>query len=171
TMTEIQHILRRQHRIPQGRPDDFEINNQADFLSAFQETTQVFGLLLAGIATVSLLVGGIGIMNIMLVSVTERTREIGIRKSIGASPGDISLQFLIEAVLLSVFGGLLGTILGVVIVNFGKGIIAQSVGAAPVPWVLVISVAAGFSMLVGIVFGSLPAARAAALDPVEALRS
>jgi putative ABC transport system permease protein len=107
----------------------------------------------------------------MLVSVTERTREIGIRKSIGASAGDISLQFLIEAILLSAFGGVIGTILGVAIVNAAKGFIAQSVGAAPVPWAMVIAVAAGFSMLIGIVFGSLPAARAASLDPVEALRS
>ena len=150
---------------------EYLVQDQSASLGIFENVLGGIGIGLTAIGSLALLVAGVGIMNIMLVSVTERTREIGIRKSIGASPGDISLQFLIEAVLLSVFGGLLGTILGVVIVNFGKGIIAQSVGAAPVPWVLVISVAAGFSMLVGIVFGSLPAARAAALDPVEALRS
>jgi putative ABC transport system permease protein len=166
TMTEIQHILRRQHRIPQGRPDDFEINNQADFLSAFQETTQVFGLLLAGIATVSLLVGGIGIMNIMLVSVTERTREVGIRKALGATRVNILLQFLIEAEVLCLLGGIIGIVLGAggaqVIRHFAQWNTDVSGGT--------IILAFLFSAAVGVIFGVWPARRAASLDPIVALR-
>ena len=104
-MADIQRVLRRQHRIRQGLPDDFQIRNQSDILATTEETTQVMTYLLAGIAAVSLLVGGIGIMNIMLVSVTERTREIGIRKALGATRFNILLQFLIEAVVLCVLGG------------------------------------------------------------------
>jgi putative ABC transport system permease protein len=110
-------------------------------------------------------------MNIMLVSVTERTREIGIRKSIGASASDIATQFLIEAAILSLTGGVLGTGFGVAVVLFGRGIIQHAVGAAPVPWALIIAIGAGFSMIVGVAFGSYPAARAGRLDPVEALRT
>ena len=99
-MADIQRVLRREHRLRQGKPDDFQIRNQADFLNTLGETTQVFTFLLSGIAAVSLLVGGIGIMNIMLVSVTERTREIGVRKALGATRRNILLQFLIEAVVL-----------------------------------------------------------------------
>ena len=112
TMTEIERIMRRQHRIPSGRDDDFQIRSQADFLNTLSSSTQVFGLLLGGIAAVSLLVGGIGIMNIMLVSVTERTREIGVRKALGATRTNILLQFLIEAVVLCLFGGAIGILLG-----------------------------------------------------------
>ena len=111
-MADIQRILRRQHRIRQGLPDDFQIRNQSDILATTQETTQVMTYLLSGIAAVSLLVGGIGIMNIMLVSVTERTREIGIRKALGATRFNILLQFLIEAVVLCVLGGVIGIGLG-----------------------------------------------------------
>jgi putative ABC transport system permease protein len=166
TMTEIQHILRREHRIAQGRPDDFEINNQADFLNAFQETTQVFGLLLAGIATVSLLVGGIGIMNIMLVSVTERTREVGIRKALGATRVNILLQFLIEAIVLCLLGGIIGIVLGA-----GGAQVLRSVAH----WNTDVSggsivLAFVFSAAVGVIFGVWPARRAAALDPIVALR-
>jgi putative ABC transport system permease protein len=166
TMTEIQHILRRQHRIPQGRPDDFEINNQADFLNAFQETTQVFGLLLAGIATVSLLVGGIGIMNIMLVSVTERTREVGIRKALGATRINILLQFLIEAVVLCILGGIIGIVLGAggaqVLRHFAHWNTDVSGGSIVLAFL--------FSAVVGVIFGVWPARRAASLDPIVALR-
>ena len=166
TMTEIQHILRRQHRIPQGRPDDFEINNQADFLNAFQETTQVFGLLLAGIATVSLLVGGIGIMNIMLVSVTERTREVGIRKALGATRVNILLQFLIEAVVLCILGGIIGIVLGAggaqLLRHVAHWNTDVSVGSIVLAFV--------FSAVVGVIFGVWPARRAASLDPIVALR-
>jgi putative ABC transport system permease protein len=166
TMTEIQHILRRQHRIPQGRPDDFEINNQADFLNAFQETTQVFGLLLAGIATVSLLVGGIGIMNIMLVSVTERTREVGIRKALGATRVNILLQFLIEAVVLCLLGGIIGIVLGAggaqVLRHVAHWNTDVSLGSVILAFL--------FSAVVGVIFGVWPARRAASLDPIVALR-
>jgi putative ABC transport system permease protein len=113
TMAEAQRILRREHRLPQGRPDDFQIRNQADFLNTAAETTQVFTYLLLGVATVSLLVGGIGIMNIMLVSVTERTREVGVRKALGATRATILSQFLIEAVVLCVLGGIIGILLGI----------------------------------------------------------
>src|SRR2546423_15665058 len=107
-MAAIQKTLRKEHRLRVGIPDDFQIRNQADFLSTLGETTQIFTFLLSGIAAVSLLVGGIGIMNIMLVSVTERTREIGVRKALGATPKNILLQFLIEAVVLCLLGGVGG---------------------------------------------------------------
>ena len=111
-MAEIQKILRREHKLREGRPDDFVIRNQSDFLATFAETTKTFSYLLAGIAAVSLLVGGIGIMNIMLVSVTERTREIGIRLAIGAQESQVLMQFLVEAVVLSLLGGMVGVMLG-----------------------------------------------------------
>ena len=165
-MTEIESIMRRQHRLPTGRDDDFEIRNQSDFLSAAQQTTQVFGLLLAGIATVSLLVGGIGIMNIMLVSVTERTREVGIRKALGATRRNILAQFLIEAIVLCVLGGIIGIVVGsgtAVGLRYGlhwnTDVSLGAVGAAFL-----------FSALVGVVFGVWPARRAASLDPIVALR-
>ncbi len=166
TMAEIQRVLRREHKIRQGRPDDFSIRNQSDFLSTFAETTQVFTYLLSGIAAVSLLVGGIGIMNIMLVSVTERTREIGVRKALGATKGNILIQFLIEAVVLCLLGGLLGILLGSGIAQWlssafqwNTAVSASSVGLA-----------FGFSAVVGVLFGVWPARRAAKLDPILALR-
>ncbi|HEY7727346.1 MAG TPA: ABC transporter permease, partial [Candidatus Eisenbacteria bacterium] len=112
TMAEVQKILRRQHKLRMGQEDDFQIRSQADFLTTLGETTQVFTLLLAGIAAVSLLVGGIGIMNIMLVSVTERTREIGVRKALGATKSNILIQFVIEALVLCLLGGAAGILLG-----------------------------------------------------------
>jgi putative ABC transport system permease protein len=166
TMVEIQRILRREHKLRPGREDDFTIRNQADFLNTLGETTQVFSLLLAGIAAVSLLVGGIGIMNIMLVSVTERTREIGVRKALGATRRNILLQFLIEAVVLCLLGGLVGVLLG------GGGAVLLS---RAYNWNAAISadsviLAFLFSAGVGIVFGVWPARRAAKLDPITALR-
>jgi putative ABC transport system permease protein len=149
----------------------YVVQDQSASLGIFENVISSIGIGLTFIGGIALFVAGVGIMNIMLVSVTERTREIGIRKSIGASASDIATQFLIEASILSLTGGLLGTLLGVGIVLFGRGIIAQAVGAAPVPWLLVIAVAVGFSTVVGIGFGSYPAARAGQLDPVEALRS
>src|ERR687895_2952726 len=110
-MADVQKVLRREHRLRPGQPDDFQMQSQADFLNTLGETTQVFTFLLSGIAAVSLLVGGIGIMNIMLVSVTERTREIGIRKALGATKGNIMLQFLVEALALCLVGGALGVLL------------------------------------------------------------
>jgi len=166
TMAEVQKILRREHRLRPGGADDFNIRNQSDFLNTLGETTKVFTLLLAGIAAVSLLVGGIGIMNIMLVSVTERTREIGVRKALGATQVNILLQFLIEAVVLCLLGGIIGVTLGA-----GGAVLLRTafhwntaVGPSSV------LVAFLFSAAVGIVFGVWPARRAASLDPIEALR-
>jgi putative ABC transport system permease protein len=165
-MADVQRVIRREHRLAQGRPDDFMIRSQADFLNTLGETTQVFTYLLSGIAAVSLLVGGIGIMNIMLVSVTERTREIGIRKALGATKANILLQFLIEAVVLCLLGGLIGALVG------SGGATAMS---KFFQWNTIISpsaIAAAFvfSAVVGVVFGVWPARRAAGLDPIVALR-
>jgi putative ABC transport system permease protein len=165
-MADIQKVLRREHRLRQGRPDDFQIRNQADFLNIFSETTQVFTYLLAGIAAVSLLVGGIGIMNIMLVSVTERTREIGVRKALGATKLNILLQFLIEAVVLCLLGGLLGVLLGAGVANLLESSLEWQTKVAPSSILL----AFGFSAAVGVIFGVWPARRAARLDPILALR-
>jgi putative ABC transport system permease protein len=165
-MAEVEKVLRREHRLRAGQDDDFTIRNQSDFLTTLGETTQVFTLLLAGIAAVSLLVGGIGIMNIMLVSVTERTREIGIRKALGATQFNILLQFLIEALVLCMLGGMIGIGLGA-----GAAIVLRqtfnwntAVGAPS------IAIAFLFAAAVGIIFGVWPARRAASLDPIEALR-
>ena len=165
-MAEIQRVLRREHRLRVGVPDDFQIRSQADFLNTLGETTQIFTFLLSGIAAVSLLVGGIGIMNIMLVSVTERTREIGVRKALGATPKNILLQFLIEAVVLCLLGGIGGIVFGwvgaVALAKFGN----FNTSVAPSSILL----AFFFSGFVGILFGVWPARRAANLDPIQSLR-
>jgi putative ABC transport system permease protein len=165
-MIEIERVLRREHKIRPGAENDFQIRNQADVLATFQETTETFTYLLAGIAAVSLLVGGIGIMNIMLVSVTERTREIGVRKALGATKRHILLQFLIEALVLCVLGGVIGIVFG------SLGAVALS---ALKHWNTSISIFAvllsfAFSGVVGLFFGIWPARRAASLDPIVALR-
>ena len=165
-MAEIQKVLRREHRLRPGKEDDFNIRNQSDFLNTLGETTAVFGLLLAGIATVSLVVGGIGIMNIMLVSVTERTREIGVRKALGATRVNILSQFLIEAIVLCIMGGIVGILLG----SGTAYMLSRSF-----QWNTQISSSAVimafmFSAAVGVVFGVWPARRAAMLDPIQALR-
>jgi putative ABC transport system permease protein len=165
-MGEIQTAIRRSHHLRQDQPNDFSIRNQADFLSVLSETTATFTALLAGIAAVSLLVGGIGIMNIMLVSVTERTREIGIRMAIGAKPRIILLQFLIEALVLSTGGGFIGVALGM----SGAEYIAGKFGWPILVQPQVIALSFGFSAAVGIVFGLYPARKASQLDPIEALR-
>jgi putative ABC transport system permease protein len=165
-MADIQKILRREHKLRPERPDDFQIRNQADFLSTLGETTQVFSMLLAGIAAVSLLVGGIGIMNIMLVSVTERTREIGIRKALGATRANILFQFLIEAVVLCLLGGALGIALG----TGGAMIFTNVLGWSTEVGASSVALAFGFSAFVGLVFGVYPARRAAVMDPIVALR-
>jgi len=166
TMAEAQKILRREHRIRPGRDDDFRIRNQSDFLTTLGETRQVFTLLLAGIAAVSLFVGGIGIMNIMLVSVTERTREIGIRKALGASQETILAQFLIEAVVLCMLGGICGILIGAGTAVLLRVAFGMNTAVDPVSIVVSFLFAAG----VGLGFGVWPAKRAASLDPIESLR-
>jgi putative ABC transport system permease protein len=165
-MADIQKILRREHKLRANRPDNFQIRNQSDFLTNLAETTQVFTLLLAGIAAVSLLVGGIGIMNIMLVSVTERTREIGVRKALGATRMNILFQFLIEAVVLCLLGGAIGVALGTGGAELLNRTFNWTTQVAPES----IGLAFGFSAAVGLVFGVWPARRAATLDPIQALR-
>jgi putative ABC transport system permease protein len=165
-MGEIQTVLRRSHRLRPDQPNDFSIRNQADLLNVLSETTATFTALLAGIAAVSLLVGGIGIMNIMLVSVTERTREIGIRKALGATRRTILLQFLVEAVVLCVAGGAIGVVAGA----GASTILRQSFGWDAAIDVSAILLACAFAAAVGIVFGVWPATRAASLDPIDALR-
>jgi putative ABC transport system permease protein len=166
TMADIQQILRREHHLRPGKDDDFQIRSQSDFLNTLSENTQTFGLLLAGIAAVSLVVGGIGIMNIMLVSVTERTREIGVRKALGATKLNILFQFLIEAVVLCLVGGALGIAAG----TGGALFFTQKFGWTTSVGMDSILIAFGFSAFVGVVFGVYPARRASVLDPIVALR-
>ncbi len=163
---EIDHVLRREHRRRATQASDFTVRNQTTLVQTFQETTRTFSFLLAGIALVSLLVGGIGIMNIMLVSVTERTREIGVRKALGARRRDILLQFLIEALVLCLAGGAVGVLLGV-----GGAVALQRLAGWNTAVSLdAIAIAFLFSAAVGVFFGLWPARRAARLDPIEALR-
>ena len=164
--SQIRALLRDRHRLPLGADDDFSIRNLSEVASAQQEGTRTLTTLLAAIAAVSLLVGGIGIMNIMLVSVTERTREIGLRMAVGAKPADIRLQFLVEALALAVTGGLIGVALGV----FGAWRLATSFGWEVLYRPDIIVIAVGFSGLVGVVFGLYPAHKASRLDPITALR-
>jgi putative ABC transport system permease protein len=163
---QISQILRRRHRIPPGGDDDFRIRAQSDIAATAEETSRVMRLLLGSIASVSLLVGGIGIMNIMLVSVTERIREIGIRMAVGARPGDILLQFLLEAIILSTVGGLLGVGFGVAT----SQIVSKAAGWPVLLQPASIGLAFGFAVAIGVFFGFYPARKAALLDPIEALR-
>jgi len=165
-MVDIERILRREHKIRPGGENDFQIRDAKQFLATQQSASQIFTTLLASIAAVSLVVGGIGIMNIMLVSVTERTREIGVRKALGATQWNILFQFLVEAMALCLAGGVLGILLGVWVTH----LLAKSNG-----WNTLISpqsilMAFGFSAAIGLIFGILPARRAAKLDPIVALR-
>ena len=165
-MVDIESVLRREHKILPGADNDFSIMNRKQFLDTQQQATEIFTYLLAGIAAVSLLVGGIGIMNIMLVTVTERTREIGIRKAMGATSGNIMLQFLVEAMTLCLLGGGIGLALGI----GGAYIAAEFAGwQTQVSFASVIT-ALTFSAAVGLVFGMWPAKRASGLDPIDALR-
>ena len=166
SLVELEQLLRRSHKIGAGLPDDFRIRSSEEFLKTLSETSQTFTLLLAGIASVSLLVGGIGIMNIMLVSVTERTREIGIRKALGATRFNILAQFMIEAVVLCLFGGFLGAAAGMA----SALVMHSAFGWNTVVGPNSILMAFAFSGTVGVVFGVWPARRAAGLDPIEALR-
>ncbi|HSJ63549.1 MAG TPA: ABC transporter permease [Gemmatimonadaceae bacterium] len=163
---EMRAILRESHNIPDGDDDDFTIRNQTQLAEAAQGTTEVMSALLAAIASVSLLVGGIGIMNIMLVSVTERTREIGIRMAIGARGSDVLRQFLIESVVMSLMGGMLGIAVGFA----GASILARLTGWSTVVAPEAVLLAVGFSAAVGVFFGFYPARKASALNPIEALR-
>jgi putative ABC transport system permease protein len=168
---QIRQVLRRTHRIPPRSPDDFTLLNQQDFLAVANTITNVLTIFLGGIGAISLLVGGIGIMNIMLVSVTERTREIGLRKALGARKADILVQFLIESVLLSLFGGIFGIALGWAISTVVSQIAARS--GTPLDIVVTLNsvlLATLFSAAVGVFFGYYPANRASNLAPVEALR-
>jgi putative ABC transport system permease protein len=163
----VEDLLLGRHRIAAGAGADFLIRNQADVVEAFQGVNRTITVLLAIIAAVSLIVGGIGIMNIMLVSVTERTREIGIRKAVGATRRDILLQFLVEAVSLSVTGGLLGVAVGVGVTRAVTALAGWATLITP----SAVALAFGFAAVVGILFGLYPAQRAGRLDPIEALRS
>ena len=163
---EIDRIVRREHRIKPGEDADFNIANSADLLSTFNETNQTFTLLLAGIAGVSLLVGGIGIMNIMLVSVTERTREIGLRKALGATKRAVMTQFLVEALVLCVLGGFFGVAVGYVTAHLMTTYAGWEAIVAPEA----VGTALVFSGAIGLFFGVWPARRASRMDPINALR-
>ncbi len=164
--TQVTELIRQRHRIGRGQDDDFSVRNLSEMLSVAEASTRVMSLLLGAIASVSLLVGGIGIMNIMLVSVTERTREIGIRMAVGAREKDILLQFLIEAVVLALTGGAVGIMAGV----GGSKLISYFADWSTIVLPSAILMAFGFSAAVGIFFGFYPARKASRLDPIEALR-
>ncbi len=166
TIDEVIGILRVERKVPPGEENDFEILTQDSLMDTWRNLTKIVFAAAVGIAMISLLVGGIGIMNIMLVSVTERTREIGIRKSIGAKRRDILWQFIVEAIVLSAVGGIIGIVIGV---GLGKLVGAVSPLPASVPlWAIFAGL--GFSSMVGLFFGIYPAAKAAKLDPIVALR-
>ncbi|MGE5188966.1 MAG: ABC transporter permease [Gemmatimonadota bacterium] len=163
---EVTALIRQRHRIGRGQDDDFSVRNLSEMLSVAEASTRIMSLLLGAIASVSLLVGGIGIMNIMLVSVTERTREIGIRMAVGARERDILLQFLIEAVALALTGGAVGIILGI----GGSSLISYFAKWSTIVLPSAVFMAFGFSAAVGIFFGFYPARKASRMDPIEALR-
>ena len=164
--TELAMLLRQRHKIGPGAQDDFQIRNLAEIISARTETTRLMSLLLGAVALISLIVGGIGIMNIMLVSVTERIREIGLRLAVGASPNAIRSQFMAEAMMISLGGGIIGIVLGI-----AATYAAAELSALPVVLSAdIIFIATGFSVATGLFFGFYPAHKAAQLDPIEALR-
>ncbi|HEY0710883.1 MAG TPA: ABC transporter permease [Polyangia bacterium] len=164
--TQVQDLLRQRKRTREGDPDDPMVRDMTEFAEAAQEANKTMTLLLAGIALVSLVVGGIGIMNIMLVSVTERTREIGIRMAVGAKGRHILLQFLLESIVLSIIGGLVGVAIGTGAAKIMSAKMEWPTSLEPQSYVI----AVGFSTLVGVLFGFYPAWRASRLDPIEALR-
>ncbi|ABQ25332.1 ABC transporter permease [Geotalea uraniireducens] len=163
---EVTALLNQRHRIGPAREVDFSIRNLSEILAVSEQSSKVMSMLLGAVASISLIVGGIGIMNIMLVSVTERTREIGIRIAIGAKQRDILLQFLTEAVLLTTCGGIIGMVLGIA----GARIVAQLIGWPTLISLQTIIIAFGFSAGVGVFFGFYPARKAASMNPIEALR-
>lgn len=163
---DVERVLRREHRLRPDQDNDFRIRNQADLISTFQDTQRTFSFLLAGIAGVSLIVGGIGIMNIMIVSVTERTREIGIRKAVGARRRDVLTQFLLEAIMLSIIGGLIGIGAGV----FASDLLARFAGWNTVILIEAVILSFGFAAAIGIFFGIYPAQKAAKQNVIESLR-
>jgi len=165
-VSDVQALIRQRHRIQEGQEDDFNVRNQAEMVDTAASMTQTFTWLLGAVAAISLLVGGIGIMNIMLVSVTERTREIGVRKAIGARSRDILFQFLVEAIMVSGLGGAVGIIVGV----GGATLIARFTSLVPEVQSYSIVMALSFSAGVGVFFGYYPASRAARLDPIDALQ-
>ncbi len=163
---EVEALLRQRHRIEPGKEDDFTVRNISEIVATRTATTRLMSLLLGAVATISLIVGGIGIMNIMLVSVTERIREIGLRMAVGAGPTDIRRQFLAEAMLISLIGGAIGIALGI-----AGALMVGKFGSLPVALNgQIIAVAAGFSIATGLFFGYYPARKASQLDPIEALR-
>lgn len=163
---EVEALLRQRHKIQPGDEDDFSVRNIAEVVATRTQTTRLMSLLLGAVATISLIVGGIGIMNIMLVSVTERIREIGLRMAVGAGPSDIRRQFLAEAMLISLIGGVIGIALGV-----AGALLVGKFGSLPVALNgQVVALAAGFSIATGLFFGYYPARKASQLDPIEALR-
>ena len=163
---QVTTLLRQRHRIQPGAEDDFSVRNISQMVATRTQTTRLMSLLLGAVATISLIVGGIGIMNIMLVSVTERTREIGVRKALGATRGNIMLQFLVEALALCLVGGLLGVLAGIGTAVALSRIMQWNTLISPAA----VTIAFGFSALVGLFFGIWPARRAAGLDPIDALR-
>jgi len=163
---QITELLRQRHKIKEGQPDDFMVRNLTDLAESAQETNKVMTMMLGSIAAVSLLVGGIGIMNIMLVSVTERTREIGIRMAVGARPSHIRIQFLTESVVLSLIGGVIGILLGGALAVVISRLLGWPTLVSPFSAVA----SFGFAAIVGIFFGYYPAFKAAAMDPIDALR-
>jgi putative ABC transport system permease protein len=164
--TQITALLRQRHHLRSNEDSDFTIRSPDEIAATVAQTSQIFTLLLGSVASVSLLVGGIGIMNIMLVSVTERTREIGVRMAVGATESDVQRQFLSEAIVLSLIGGIIGIVLGIVSSIFVSNVMKWPTVVSP----LSIVAAVAFSAGVGIFFGYYPARKAARLDPIEALR-
>jgi macrolide transport system ATP-binding/permease protein len=163
---ELTRYLRELRKISDGNPENFEVHNMNDIKELYTQTTDIISSMLQAIAAVSLLVGGIGIMNVMFVSVKERTREVGLRKAIGAKRADILIQFLIESILIGLLGGLFGTIVGFILCQFAESYLGWQ---AVISWHAIV-VAFSFSAAVGILFGLWPAKQASELSPIEALR-
>ena len=166
TQSQITELLRQRHKIPAGEPNDFTVRSNADAAQTFEQLSNIMTLLLGSIAGISLVVGGIGIMNIMLVSVTERTREIGLRMSVGARPSYIRMQFLTESVMLSLLGGAVGIVIGGTL----AAVIANVLAWPTLVSGMAVFIAFAFSTGIGVFFGFYPAHKAAALDPIDALR-